>query len=242
MRKKRVEHRAPEMATYMIVFDVDGTLIGGESIDWASFDAAFTEAAGFLPPREFYDSLEEVTAQAIVHQALGDLPLEEKKEIERAVCEGFLRRLKEAHQNDSTCFPALEGAVALMHELQERGVPLAIATGDWRETILFKLNAAGFSFGDIPMVTSSEFYSRAEIITAAVAQAGRPLDEAVYVGDGLWDLRACQKLGIPFVGVGHRREQLLKAAAVHVLLDLSPPGFWHVHENIKTRRAVAASL
>jgi len=31
----------------MMVFDVDGTLIGGEAADWASFGGAFEEIAGF---------------------------------------------------------------------------------------------------------------------------------------------------------------------------------------------------
>jgi len=62
-----------------------------------------------------------------------------------------------------------------------RGIPIAIATGDWRETISFKLRAAVISFDDIPMVTSSEFYSRADIIAAAVAKTGRSLEEAVCV-------------------------------------------------------------
>jgi len=54
----------------MIVFDADGTLIGGESTDWTSFDAAFEEVAGFALDDAFFESIEEVTAQAIVHQAL----------------------------------------------------------------------------------------------------------------------------------------------------------------------------
>lgn len=39
-----------------IIFDADGTLIGGEPTDWASFEAAFFEVAGFALPSEFYDS------------------------------------------------------------------------------------------------------------------------------------------------------------------------------------------
>ena len=31
----------------LIVFDIDGTLIGGETFDWASFDASFESSAGF---------------------------------------------------------------------------------------------------------------------------------------------------------------------------------------------------
>ena len=44
---------------------------------------------------------------------------------------------------------------------------VAIATGDWRDSITFKLRAAGIPFEDIPIVTSSEHYSRADIIRAA---------------------------------------------------------------------------
>jgi len=217
----------------MIVFDVDGTLIGGEALDWASFDAAFEEVAGFGLGDAFFASLEEITAQAIVHRALAALPLEERKLKESAVRQGFLRRLQAAHKSDAASFPPLEGALALLRDLKERGVPVAIATGDWRETISFKLKAAGIPIDGIPMVTSSDFNSRAEIIAGAVAKAGRPLREAIYFGDGLWDLRACEKLGIPFVGVGRRREKLQTAGATYFLSDLTPSAFWRVIEAIR---------
>lgn len=219
----------------MVVFDVDGTLIGGESTDWSSFDAAFEEAAGFVLEETFFESLEEVTAQAIVHQALAGFPDEKKRQVELAVRQGYLQRLKNAHESNPLSFSALDGALALLEELKKREIPVAIATGDWFETITFKLRAAGIPFEDIPIVTSSDFYSRADIIAEAVARAGMPLLEAVYVGDGLWDLRACQKLGIPFIGVGHRKEQLQRAGAKHALCDLSPVGFFQATEMIRRR-------
>jgi phosphoglycolate phosphatase-like HAD superfamily hydrolase len=214
----------------MIVFDADGTLIGGETTDWACFRAAFEEVAGFVLTDSFFASIEEITAQAIVHQALATLPLDERRSKERSVCNGFLRRLEDAHNNDAGCFVAVNGAAALLRELKERGIPIAIATGDWREPITFKLAAAGISIADIPVVTSSEYYSRSDIIAAAVAKAGGSLEGTIYVGDGLWDLRACAKLGIRFVGVGHREEKLRQAGARHVLADLSPLEFWRVKE------------
>jgi phosphoglycolate phosphatase-like HAD superfamily hydrolase len=217
----------------MIVFDADGTLIGGESTDRESFEAAFEEVAGFAMVESFFASLEEVTAQAIVHQALGALAPDERKSKERAVCQGYLRRLKDAHGGNPASFSAMDGASALLKDLKEKGMPVAIATGDWRETISFKLGAAGIPFDDIPMVTSSEFYSRAEIIAGAVAKAGRKLDEAVYVGDGLWDLRACRELGIPFLGVGSRTERLRKAGAEYILQNLSSAEFWRVRETVR---------
>src|SRR5260370_38761759 len=197
----------------MMVFDVDGTLIGGEATDWASFGDAFEEVAGFVLDATFFARIEEITAQAIVHQALEKFSLEKRKQMENAVRDGYLRRLKRAHELDSTSFPALEGTVDLLEEVKKKGVPAAIATGDWFKTITFKLRAADIPFEDIPMVTSSDCYSTADIVAADVAKAGRPLHEAVYIGDGLWDFRACQKLGIPFIGVGARTKKLQSAGA-----------------------------
>jgi phosphoglycolate phosphatase-like HAD superfamily hydrolase len=205
-------------------------------IDWASFGAAFEDAAGFRLTAQFFADLEEVTAQAIVHQALPNHLPEEKKRIELAVRTRYLSYLQDAHERDRGCFPALGEAMTLLAELQERGIPLAIATGDWRETISFKLRAAGFSIAGIPLVTSSEYYSRAEIIAQAVVLAGGSLSEAIYVGDGVWDLRACRKLGIPFIGVGNKREKLLEAAAAHVLENLTSNEFWRAHTAIGAMR------
>jgi len=214
----------------MIIFDVDGTLVGGEATDWASFAAAFEEVAGFALDRAFFARIEEITAQAIVHQALERFPVETRRQMERSVADGYLRRLKEAHEKDGASFPALDGVLEVLQDLKQRRVPVAIATGDWFESITFKLRAAGIPFEEMPIVTSSDFYSRAEIITAAAARAGRPLKEAVYVGDGIWDLRACQKLGIPFIGVGSRTEKLRGIGAVHTLDVLEPLAFWKILE------------
>ena len=45
----------------------------------------------------------------------------------------------------------------------------------------------------------------------------------IYVGDGVWDIRACGKAGIPFLGIasGVQKEKLIAAGATHVLPDLS---------------------
>jgi phosphoglycolate phosphatase-like HAD superfamily hydrolase len=212
----------------MIVFDVDGTLIGGEATDWASFDAAFEEAAGFALDESFFQGIEEITAQAIVHQALAGLSPDERRSKEREVCDGYLRRLIKAQRSDPATFTACEGVHDLLRDLKEKGVSVAIATGDWRETILFKMQAAEILFDGIPIVTSSEFYSRADIISSAVAQSGGRLAEAIYVGDGLWDLRATKKLGIPFIGVGLKTEKLISAGALNIASNLSPNEFWRI--------------
>lgn len=214
----------------MIIFDVDGTLIGGETIDWASFDAAFEEIAGFLPSTDFYAALEEVTVKSIVHEALAHLSSDKRHEMEAAIATRYVGNLRSAVEKDPTCFPASEGALLLLEDVCRKGLPVAIATGDWRESIIFKLQTAGLPVQDIPMVTASEFYSRADIIRAAAVKAGGAVEDAIYVGDGTWDLRACKQLGIPFLGTGKKRHQLQSAGALHLLEDLHPSTFWPVHD------------
>jgi hypothetical protein len=52
------------------------------------------------------------------------------------------------------------------------------------------------------------------------------------VGDGPWDYRACQTLGIRFIGVGVRRELLRLEGATHLLDHLEPAGFWATYHSL----------
>lgn len=225
----------------MIVFDVDGTLLLGEAADWASFDSAVTAITGFVADASFYDQLEEVTARAIVHRVLADRSPAERTALETAVHDLYLRNLQAALQRDSACFAPAVGAIALLQHLRASDIPVAIATGDWRATIRFKLAAAGISVEGLPLVTASEFHRRADIIADAVRQAGQRLDQALYIGDGLWDHRACLQLGIPFIGVGSRLPRLRAAGVAHTLPDLTPEPFLALREEVYKKRSTAAA-
>jgi len=61
--------------------------------------------------------------------------------MESAVRCGYLKRLSEAHEKDPLTFSPTTGAVALLEDLKRRKIPIAIATGDWFETITFKLGS-----------------------------------------------------------------------------------------------------
>ncbi|HZZ18781.1 MAG TPA: GNAT family N-acetyltransferase [Opitutaceae bacterium] len=212
----------------MVVFDVDGTLIGGESTDWTCFDTAFLEVTGRPLDRERFVALAEVTAKACVHQILDDLSIEERNKMEAAIEERYVVLLKEAVRANPGALRAADGAVELLRDLRARNIPVAIATGDWRQSILIKLTAAGIPFEGIPIATSSENYARSEIIAAAVAATGARLEDAIYVGDGPWDYRATRKLGIPFVGVGKRTPLLRQEGAINLLSTMHPDEFWRV--------------
>jgi len=202
----------------IVVFDVDGTLVDSGKVDHHCFDDAFREATGVTIQTEQWMAMLEVTAKAIVHQIFPDDSAAVLARKEQAVQAGYLRRLQAAHQQDQTVFRPLPGAIEEFMRLRTvPGVSVAIATGDWRDTISLKLAAAGFDLTGLPFATASERYSRADIIRLAVERSGRDLRDAVYVGDGPWDLRATRQLGIPFIGIGQRIAQLRAAGAEHTL-------------------------
>ncbi len=57
----------------------------------------------------------------------------------------------------------------------------------------------------------------------AATRYGGPFACTVYVGDGVWDARACRALRIPFIGIGSgvRATRLASEGAVRVFQDFS---------------------
>jgi phosphoglycolate phosphatase-like HAD superfamily hydrolase len=218
----------------LIIFDVDGTLVDAHVLDNASFNHAFTEITGVTMTESLWSSLREVTSQATIHQALGKERNEDMSLIKDKVRDAFLTKLNAGHGLDPVSINAFAGAVELVSHLKNHPeLSVAIATGCWKETAHFKLNAAGFDLDAIPFACASDCYSRAEIIALAVERAGKSLDQTVYVGDGLWDLRATQQLGIPFIGVGGKIEELRKAGARYTLEGFSADGLQRVLKQIQ---------
>jgi phosphoglycolate phosphatase-like HAD superfamily hydrolase len=208
----------------LVIFDVDGTLVDAHPMDNDAFDLAFREETGVPLTAEIWETFTEVTAKAIIKQALPSHHETEVATLSSRVHDSFVANLHSGHGRDASSIRAYPGAVQLLSDLQKSpNFSVAIATGCWRESALFKLGMAGFDLTGIPFACASDCYSRADIIRMAAERAGIPVERAIYVGDGPWDLRATQQLGIPFIGVGRKIEALRAAGAEYTLerLDFS---------------------
>ena len=227
----------------LIIFDVDGTLVDAETLDHASFNHAIREITGILMTDTMWSGFEEVTSQATIHQAFGKGRHEDLSLIKDRVKDAFLAKLHLGHGQDANAIRAFSGAVDLFSGLKKSPqVGVAIATGCWRETAHYKLKAAGFDLSDIPFACASDCYTRAEIISLAAERAGMPLEQAVYVGDGLWDLRATRQLGIPFIGVGRKVETLRRAGAEHTMEVFSPETLSQVVRQLRPLRVTNGTI
>jgi len=207
----------------VIVFDVDGTLIGGEEQDWPSFDGAIYEVTGFHPDRKFWDDIEEITGKAIIRKVAERVGLPYGETLEQEIRSRYLRNLRKAAPFKNTVFQPKPGALEILQLLRLTPVfDVAIATGDFRETSQFKLASAGVDIKGIPFASCSDAELRRDIIEKAVERAKASIVDAVYVGDGVWDLRACRQLEIDFIGTGRNVDRLREAGAELICHDIKP--------------------
>jgi phosphoglycolate phosphatase-like HAD superfamily hydrolase len=87
--------------------------------------------------------------------------------------------------------------------------------------------SAGMSYDEYPSASADDAPDRESIIKLAIERASRRVggsfSGAVYVGDGVWDGRACRNLGIPFIGIGAgtQGKKLAGAGAAGIFSDLT---------------------
>jgi phosphoglycolate phosphatase-like HAD superfamily hydrolase len=87
--------------------------------------------------------------------------------------------------------------------------------------------SVGMCFENYPAASADDALDRESIITLSMQRATERFRESfactIYIGDGVWDARACRGLGIPFIGIGSgvRAIRLISEGAVHVFQDFS---------------------
>ncbi len=233
---KDSQHSQPE-ESFLVIFDVDGTLLGGETADWLAFDRAIESVLDFVADETFFAGLPEITAQSIAEAAIRASGAQPGNGLEQRIHDEYLRGLRGAHSSDQLTFQPRPGVRPLLQHLASTpGVKVALATGDWHSTITFKLAAAGIDISSYPLATSSDTPRRADIIRLAAERAGLPLSHAVYVGDGVWDMRACRELEMGFIGTGGRTHHLSEHGVEHLLEPLDTVAFLALLRTLRSKR------
>jgi hypothetical protein len=97
----------------------------------------------------------------------------------------------------------------------------------WTKDIPFEVmkksiaNAFCFGVCQGKQVGFSDTRRRSDIIALAVLRAGFEVSDAVYIGDGLWGIKAAREFGMGFVGVGTGHERLRQHGASRVLASFA---------------------
>lgn len=188
----------------LVLFDIDGTLVESYDFDTECFQTATKDVLGVTIGPD-WSRYHHVTDSGILNEVIEELGLQSDRErITEEVRERFVSRVAD-YISCNDVFP-ITGAYEFLSQLVAReNVAVAFATGGWSESARMKLSAAGISFPSIPLFSSSDHYSRIEIMRLAVRCVGNDhCDSITYFGDGPWDQKASEILSYNFISVGNR--------------------------------------
>lgn len=210
----------------LVIFDIDGTVTQTMKADADCFVRSLAEVCGFRDVDTDWSGYRYASDSGVFHEIhearTGRLPSAFEISRFRQHFVGLLEQM-----SSEAPFTAVRGASLVLSRLADSAEHrVALATGAWRDSARLKMASAGLCYDDYPAASSDDALDRDSIIRLSIERAveryGRP-GSMVYVGDGVWDARACSRVGIPFIGVATdgRAEQLRAEGAVRVFPDLS---------------------
>jgi HAD superfamily hydrolase (TIGR01509 family) len=199
------------------LFDVDGTLVDTNYLNAVTWWEAFRQAGHYVP-------------MAQVHRAIG---MGSDQMLDKLLPPG---RDKGADADIRTAHGALyavywsrlrplPGATDLLRACKKRGLAVVLASSaeepefNMLRSVLDAedaIDAATFS-GDVESSKPAP-----DLVEAALSKAGVPAEEAVFIGDTVWDVQACRKAAVPCVGVlsgGFSADELTSAGAAEIYRD-----------------------
>ena len=199
-----------------VIFDIDGTLMDTNYLHVEAFARAFREVGHEIPRAAIHEQIGKGSDQ-LLPTLLGD----DVKAVERADS----RHSEIYAELEEQGYP-LPGAKELLAALKERRIASWLATSAKPEQLKFLLGALEAE-GKIAGVVSSGDVEASkpepDVFAAALERAGCPSDEAVVVGDTVWDVIAAKKAGLRTVAVltggAFSRAELEESGAVRVCQD-----------------------
>ena len=188
----------------LIIFDIDGTLTRTMKADEECFVRSLAEVCGFNDVDTDWFRYKHATDSGVFHEIYesraGRSPLPSEISQFR---QHFVALLAQA--SSEAAFTAVAGAAQLLSRLADSAEHrVALATGAWRDSARLKMTSAGLCYDDYPAASSDDALDRESIIRLSMQRAARRygrIGSTVYVGDGVWDARACRGVGIPFIGI-----------------------------------------
>ncbi len=202
--------RRPQAA----LFDLDGTLVD----------------TNYLHTLTWWQALHQhghQVAMAEIHRAVG---MGADKLLDRLLGEARDRRqdedLRSAHHTlYATWFdalPVLDGAADLLRSVSARGMRIVLASSASAAEVA-AIRSALDADEVITAATSADDVDATkpapDLVEQALARAGAEPEEAVFIGDTVWDVKAAARAGVPCIGLltgGVSQAELTEAGPVTV--------------------------
>jgi HAD superfamily hydrolase (TIGR01509 family) len=197
-----------------VLFDVDGTLVDTNYLNAVTWWEAFAQAGFDVIMADIHRTIGKGSDQLL--DAL--LPKDRDRDGDAAI--------RTAHSALYSVYWSrlrpLDGAADLLRACHRQGLKVVLASSaDEREFAV--LRAALDADDAIDEATNSGDVEQSkpapDLVQVALDKAGVSPGQAVFVGDTVWDVHACQQAGVRCIGLlsgGIGRDELLEAGAVEV--------------------------
>ncbi|KLI06222.1 HAD family hydrolase [Mycolicibacterium conceptionense] len=206
----------PTPRPFAVLFDVDGTLVDTNYLHVHAWARAFREESIDVESWRIHRSI-GMDGSTLVATLSGD------------ASDAVQHRLKDRHsslyKDSSELIVRLPGARELLRHLAENEVQVVLASSAPEDELAITRKILD-SDDAIAAATSSKDVDTAKpdpsIVQIALERAGVSAEQAVFVGDAVWDGEAATRLGVPFIGLrcgGVADSELEKAGAQAVFDD-----------------------
>lgn len=199
-----------------VLFDIDGTLVDTSYLHTVAWWQAFRQAGMDIP-------------MARIHRAIGMGSEQLVHEISDGAADDRAEELAAGHDAlYSAHWPALRllpGARELVRHCHQAGLVTVLASSassaelDVLTTALDLDDVIDAATGSADAGTAKP---APDIVLVALDKAGLQAEDAVFVGDAVWDVQACVKAGVRCVGLesgGTSAAELREAGAIAIYRD-----------------------
>ncbi|MBI3692786.1 MAG: HAD family hydrolase [Mycolicibacterium aromaticivorans] len=204
------------MSKPAVLFDIDGTLVDSNYLHIHAWQQAFHEVG--LPVQAWH-----------IHRSIGMDGSTLVEELSDSADDDVQKRLKDFHtrhyEASADLLTALPGARELLQRVADLGLQVVLATSA-PENELAMLRKTLNCDELVSAITSSEDVEEAkprpDIVNVALEKAGVSAQQAVFIGDTVWDVEASARAGVPCIAVlsgGVGRGELEKAGAAAIFDD-----------------------
>lgn len=194
----------------LLVFDIDGTLLDSENVHQTGFVNAL-HSIGVEYVNTDWETYTHLTDSFIAKENY-------ERDVNRAFSAHLLHQFEVAFlQEIKDCqVTEIAGANAfLQHILRKTNYAVCFATGSMLLPAQLKLNRAEIIYDQSLLEASNNYFTREEIVNAAIAKAQNYFNTTSFkriisLGDGIWDVKTANNLGIEFIGIGSENQEKLK--------------------------------